>query len=70
MSKESGILNLPNETSNPVVADHHTVCKFKGANDPRYKDVRNLILSLVGPLHDAGEWIHPGDFFSAMSSSH
>src|SRR6266480_4498668 len=55
VDKDSGILNLQNETSAPMTADHHTVCKFSHREDPGYRDVRNVLKSLVFPFREKGE---------------
>jgi hypothetical protein len=39
VEKDSGILNLPNETNKPMAADHGTVCKFERRDDPGYQDI-------------------------------
>ena len=30
-----------------MVADHHSICKFQNRDDPRYKDVRNVLVYIV-----------------------
>lgn len=49
VDKDSGVLNLQNETSIPMVADHHTICKFETRDCPGYKDIRNILSSLIPP---------------------
>ena len=43
VEKESGILGYPQETSNPLNADHHTICKFKSREDGNYITVKSLL---------------------------
>ena len=43
VEKESGILGYPQETSSPLNADHHTICKFESQEDPSYTSVRNML---------------------------
>lgn len=49
VDRDSGILNLRNETNNAMVADHHTISKFQHRDDPRYKDIRNVMIYMVAP---------------------
>lgn len=43
VEKESAILGYPQETSNPLNADHHTICKFKSREGGNYISVRNML---------------------------
>ena len=43
VEKESGVLGYPQETSNPLNADHHTICKFKSREDENYITVKSMI---------------------------
>ena len=43
VEKESGVLGYPQETSNPLNADHHTICKFKNREDGNYICVKGLL---------------------------
>lgn len=54
VDRDSGILNLRNETNNAMVADHHTICKFQHRDDPRYKDIRNVLIHTVDSLIGEG----------------
>ncbi|OAF56412.1 hypothetical protein VC83_06681 [Pseudogymnoascus destructans] len=40
VEKESGILGYPQETSMPLNADHHSICKFESPVDANYVTVR------------------------------
>lgn len=50
VNRDSGVLNLRNETNNAMVADHHTICKFQHRDDARYKDIRNILFYMVAPF--------------------
>ncbi|KAG9231275.1 NACHT and WD domain-containing protein, variant [Amylocarpus encephaloides] len=43
VEKESAVLGYPQETSIPLNADHHNLCKFESRGDPNYTSVKNLI---------------------------
>ena len=43
VEKETGVLGYPQETSNPLNADHHTICKFKSRGDGNYISVKSLL---------------------------
>lgn len=43
VEKESGVLGYPQETSNPLNADHHTICKFKSREDGNYISVKSML---------------------------
>lgn len=57
VNKNSAILNLPNEISKPVAADHSNVCKFKTKDDTGYKDIRNVLINLV--FHNTSKGTFP-----------
>jgi hypothetical protein len=46
LEKDSSVLGYPGEISKSLDADHHTVCKYDGREDPRYVTVRNYLKSL------------------------
>ncbi|OIW31154.1 hypothetical protein CONLIGDRAFT_653742 [Coniochaeta ligniaria NRRL 30616] len=50
LGKQSSLLGYQNETSQPLIADHHDVCKFTSPEDPNYKSVRGALRSLVNML--------------------
>ncbi|KAB5560258.1 hypothetical protein GE09DRAFT_83903 [Coniochaeta sp. 2T2.1] len=72
LPKQSSILGYRNETAQPLIADHHDVCKFTSQEDPNYKSVRGALRSLVGllrfskandgdtekELETVGSWLH------------
>lgn len=43
VEKESGILGYPQEISNPLNADHHTICKFRSREDANYISVMSML---------------------------
>ncbi|KAK8872740.1 nacht and wd domain protein [Apiospora arundinis] len=49
LEKNSSTLGYPNETSQPLNADHHEVCKFASPNDPNYQSVIGALRSVVQP---------------------
>ncbi|KAL8710362.1 MAG: hypothetical protein Q9225_007304 [Loekoesia sp. 1 TL-2023] len=54
VEKESGILGYPQETSSPLNADHHSICKFQSPEDANYVNVRNILRLWAGRMA-AGE---------------
>ncbi|KAI0426550.1 hypothetical protein F5Y09DRAFT_59910 [Xylaria sp. FL1042] len=50
LEKETSILGYPGEISKALNADHHTVCKYEGPQDPNYIIVRNILKSLVSKI--------------------
>lgn len=47
VDKDSSILGYPGETSKPLHADHHGVCKYDSPQDPNYIAVRNVLKFLI-----------------------
>ena len=43
VEKESGVLGYPQEMSNPLNADHQTICKFKSREDVNYISVMSML---------------------------
>ncbi|KAH8802637.1 NACHT and WD domain protein [Xylogone sp. PMI_703] len=50
LEKDSSVLGYPGETSKPLNADHHGVCKYYGPKDPNYITVRNVLKSLMSKI--------------------
>jgi len=48
--KESSLLDDPEENSETIEADHHTMCKFYGANDPGYRQVGGELQGFVNAI--------------------
>lgn len=47
VDKSSGILGYPDETLQPLNANHHDVCKFKSPQDPNYRSIIGALRSVV-----------------------
>lgn len=47
VDKDSGVLGYPGETVQPMVANHHDVCKFSSRDDPNYASVVGALRDLV-----------------------
>ncbi|KAK3897542.1 hypothetical protein C8A05DRAFT_38902 [Staphylotrichum tortipilum] len=47
VDNNSAVLGYPGEFRAPLDADHHGMSKFKGAEDPNYIQVRNVLCMLV-----------------------
>ncbi|KAK8138008.1 NACHT and WD domain-containing protein [Apiospora sp. TS-2023a] len=50
VERDSSILGYPGEVSKALVADHHTVCKYDGIDDPNYITIRNVLKTLVSKI--------------------
>ncbi|KAI0550041.1 hypothetical protein F4679DRAFT_544620 [Xylaria curta] len=50
LEKETSVLGYPGEVSKALNADHHSVCKYEGPQDPNYIIVRNILKSLVSKI--------------------
>lgn len=50
LEKQSSLLGYSNETPQPLIANHHDVCKFRGIDDPNYISV---VGALRGVVNDA-----------------
>ena len=50
VEKESAVLGYSQETSNPLNADHHTICKFQSREDANYMSVKNMLKSWASKL--------------------
>ncbi|KAK7993894.1 hypothetical protein PG989_007275 [Apiospora arundinis] len=47
VGKDSAVLGYPGETSQPLTANHHDMCKFKGTDDPNYTAVISALRSAI-----------------------
>ncbi|KAI0602218.1 WD40-repeat-containing domain protein [Biscogniauxia sp. FL1348] len=54
LEKESSVLGYPNETPQPLIADHHNVCKFSSTDDPNYASVTGALRSLAATVRSRG----------------
>lgn len=52
LDKSSSLLGYPNETAQPLNANHHDVCKFTDMEDPNYISVRGALRSVAGLVVD------------------
>ncbi|KAI0132551.1 WD40-repeat-containing domain protein [Xylariales sp. AK1849] len=52
LEKNSSVLGYPNETSQPLTANHHEVCKFHSPEDPNYKSVVGALRNVVQTFGD------------------
>ncbi|KAK8048410.1 hypothetical protein PG994_010140, partial [Apiospora phragmitis] len=66
LEKNSSTLGYPNETSQPLNADHHEVCKFTSPEDPNYQSVIGALRSVVQPDYEEAD-IHVGDYANDMN---
>jgi len=55
VEKWSAVTGYPNETSAPLAADHHTVCKFTGPGDPNFVAVIGALRRIVETLTSEDE---------------
>ena len=53
------MLGYPGETSKPLNADHHNICKYESPEDPNYITVRNTLQSLVSKIISIDTSIRP-----------
>ena len=58
LEKDSAVLGYPGEMPQPLIANHHEVCKFKGTDDPNYAAVvgalRSAISTAIAQTPDTG----------------
>lgn len=50
LEKHSAVLGYQHETSQPLVANHHDVCKFTSPEDPNYQSVKGALRSIVNSV--------------------
>ncbi|KAI0151725.1 hypothetical protein GGR57DRAFT_171175 [Xylariaceae sp. FL1272] len=50
LEKETSVLGYPGEVSKALNADHHSVCKYEGPQDPNYITMRNILKSLMSKI--------------------
>lgn len=60
LEKHSSVLGYQHETPQPLVANHHDVCKFTSPEDPNYQSVKGALRSIVNKVrcsteHNCGE---------------
>ncbi|KAK8036164.1 hypothetical protein PG993_008778 [Apiospora rasikravindrae] len=58
LDRDSAVLGYPGEMPQPLIANHHEVCKFKGVDDPNYAAVvgalRSAISAAIAQTPDTG----------------
>ncbi|KAK3360430.1 hypothetical protein B0T25DRAFT_129975 [Lasiosphaeria hispida] len=47
LDKPTAVMGYPNETTTPLNANHHDVCKFTGTDDPNYVAVVGALRSII-----------------------
>lgn len=55
LEKHSSVLGYQHETPQPLVANHHDVCKFSSPEDPNYQSVKGAIRSIVNKVRCSNE---------------
>ncbi|KAI1410400.1 hypothetical protein F5Y13DRAFT_202173 [Hypoxylon sp. FL1857] len=55
LDKHSSLLGYPNETPQPLIANHHDVCKFTNTDDPNYVSVVGALRSVVTTARSSKE---------------
>ncbi|KKY39000.1 putative nacht and wd domain protein [Diaporthe ampelina] len=55
LEKHSSVLGYQHETPQPLVANHHDVCKFSSPEDPNYQSVKGALRSIVNKVRCSTE---------------
>lgn len=55
LEKQSSVLGYQHETPQPLVANHHDVCKFSSPDDPNYQSVKGALRSIVNTIRCSNE---------------
>ncbi|KUI70190.1 Vegetative incompatibility protein HET-E-1 [Cytospora mali] len=55
LEKHSSVLGYQHETPQPLVANHHDVCKFSSPEDPNYQSVKGALRSVVNSIRFSNE---------------
>lgn len=55
LEKQSSVLGYQHETPQPLVANHHDVCKFSSPEDPNYQSVKGALRSIVNAVRCSNE---------------
>ncbi|KAK2736745.1 hypothetical protein FQN55_001507 [Onygenales sp. PD_40] len=53
LQRSSSTLGYPDEITEPLNADHHSVCKFPNRQDPSYRSIRAVLKTLVSTHRQA-----------------
>lgn len=55
LEKQSSVLGYQHETPQPLVANHHDVCKFSSPEDPNYQSVKGALRSIINTVRCSNE---------------
>lgn len=55
LEKQSSVLGYQHETPQPLIANHHDVCKFTSPEDPNYQSVKGALRSIVNAVRCSSE---------------
>lgn len=55
LEKQSSVAGCQHETPQPLVANHHDVCKFNSPKDPNYQSVKCALRSIVDSVRCSNE---------------
>ncbi|KAI9797039.1 MAG: hypothetical protein M1835_002289 [Candelina submexicana] len=61
VKKESAISGYPQELSNHLNADHHTICKFENSRDPNYISVQRMLRLWASELFKSRDLAETGE---------
>ncbi|ROW01913.1 hypothetical protein VMCG_05519 [Cytospora schulzeri] len=61
LEKHSSVLGYQHETPQPLVANHHDVCKFSSPEDPNYQSVKGALRSIVNSVRSSNEKNHDNE---------
>lgn len=61
LEKHSSVLGYQHETPQPLVANHHDVCKFSSPEDPNYQSVKGALRSIVNAVRFSKEDNHDNE---------
>jgi hypothetical protein len=55
VNKDSACIGYRSEHTEPVTADHRTICKFDDIDDPNYRSIRNHLCIVIDDLIQLGK---------------
>lgn len=61
LEKHSSVLGYQHETPQPLVANHHDVCKFSSPEDPNYQSVKGALRSIVNSVRFSNDKTHENE---------
>ncbi|KAI0205358.1 hypothetical protein F4808DRAFT_411405 [Astrocystis sublimbata] len=68
LEKQSALLGYENETTKPLNANHHDVCKFTSSDDPNYRSIRDALRSVVSTFRPSAA--HNDDVQEELAALH